>query len=85
MSAMPIGAPGCPELAFCTASMLKARMAFANSRREVILFSFIIFYKLRVVTSINRAILSRNVLYYTGHLTELERVETTRSFDITLN
>ena len=30
MSAMPIGAPGCPEFAFCTASMLKARMAFAK-------------------------------------------------------
>ncbi len=29
MSAMPIGAPGWPELAFCTASMLSARMALA--------------------------------------------------------
>jgi hypothetical protein len=44
MSAIPIGAPGCPEFAFCTASMLKARMAFANSRREVIFFSLSIRY-----------------------------------------
>jgi hypothetical protein len=34
MSAMPIGAPGWPELAFCTASMLSARMALASSLRE---------------------------------------------------
>src|SRR5690554_5706830 len=33
MSAMPIGAPGWPLLAFCTASMLRARMALARSRR----------------------------------------------------
>ena len=30
-SAMPIGIPGCPELAFCTASIDKNRIAFANS------------------------------------------------------
>src|SRR5690606_17595380 len=30
---MPIGAPGCPRLAFCPASMLRARMALARSRR----------------------------------------------------
>src|SRR5436190_14121468 len=29
MSAMPIGAPGWPELACCTASIARARMAFA--------------------------------------------------------
>src|SRR5690606_9819266 len=29
MSAMPMGAPGCPELACCTASMAKARIALA--------------------------------------------------------
>src|SRR5688572_7103605 len=29
MSAMPMGAPGCPELACCTASMASARIAFA--------------------------------------------------------
>ena len=33
MSAMPIGAPGCPEFAAWTASMLKARIALARSRR----------------------------------------------------
>src|ERR1700675_2712273 len=33
MSAMPMGAPGCPELAFWTASMDRARMALASSRR----------------------------------------------------
>ena len=33
MSAMPIGMPGWPELARCTASMLRARMALASSRR----------------------------------------------------
>ena len=33
MSAMPIGMPGWPELARCTASMLSARMALASSRR----------------------------------------------------
>src|SRR5690606_26222725 len=33
MSAMPMGAPGWPLLAFCTASMLRARMALARSRR----------------------------------------------------
>ena len=27
ISAMPLGAPGWPELAFCTASMARARMA----------------------------------------------------------
>jgi hypothetical protein len=26
-SAMPMGMPGCPDLAFCTASMAKARIA----------------------------------------------------------
>src|SRR3954469_1889300 len=30
---MPIGMPGCPELAFWTASMASARMALASSRR----------------------------------------------------
>jgi hypothetical protein len=30
---MPMGAPGWPLLAFCTASMLSARMALARSRR----------------------------------------------------
>src|SRR4051794_15173687 len=29
MSAIPIGAPGCPELACCTASIARARMALA--------------------------------------------------------
>ena len=33
MSAMPMGAPGWPELAFWTASMERARMALASSRR----------------------------------------------------
>jgi len=33
MSAMPIGAPGCPEFAAWTASMLRALIAFARSRR----------------------------------------------------
>src|SRR5450631_1464388 len=33
MSAIPIGAPGWPELAFWTASIDKARMALARSRR----------------------------------------------------
>ena len=33
MSAIPIGAPGCPEAACCTASMESARMAFATRRR----------------------------------------------------
>ncbi len=33
MSAMPIGAPGCPLLACCTASMDKKRMQLAISRR----------------------------------------------------
>jgi hypothetical protein len=33
MSAIPIGMPGCPEFARCTASMLSARMALATSRR----------------------------------------------------
>ena len=32
---MPIGAPGCPELAFCTASKAKARMALARRRSEI--------------------------------------------------
>jgi hypothetical protein len=31
--AIPIGIPGWPELAFCTASILKKRMALARSRR----------------------------------------------------
>src|SRR5690242_7114371 len=31
-----MGAPGCPELAFWTASMDRARMALASSRRVVI-------------------------------------------------
>src|SRR5205807_2919408 len=35
MSAMPIGMPGCPALARCTASMDRARMALASSRRVV--------------------------------------------------
>src|SRR5262245_1131057 len=33
-SAMPMGMPGCPEFAFCTASIASARMAFAMSRSE---------------------------------------------------
>ncbi len=33
MSAMPMGMPGWPELAFWTASMLNARMALASCRR----------------------------------------------------
>src|ERR1700722_18636205 len=33
MSAMPIGMPGWPELAACTASIDSARMALASSRR----------------------------------------------------
>src|SRR5690606_36660159 len=33
MSAMPIGMPGWPELAACTASMARKRMALARSRR----------------------------------------------------
>jgi hypothetical protein len=41
MSAMPIGAPGCPELAFCTASMLSARTAFAKSLREAMFVSYL--------------------------------------------
>src|SRR5690606_485824 len=35
ISAMPMGAPGWPELAFWTASMLRARMALARSLRSV--------------------------------------------------
>jgi hypothetical protein len=31
---MPIGMPGCPELAFCTASMESARMALTMSALE---------------------------------------------------
>src|SRR3989338_8242270 len=34
MSAMPMGAPGWPDLAFLMASMLRARMALASSRRD---------------------------------------------------
>src|SRR5579863_2526343 len=33
MSAIPMGAPGWPELAFWTASIERARMALASSRR----------------------------------------------------
>jgi hypothetical protein len=33
MSAMPIGMPGWPELAFWTASMLRARIALASCLR----------------------------------------------------
>ena len=33
MSAMPMGAPGWPELAACTASIESARIAFASRRR----------------------------------------------------
>src|SRR6478752_3212649 len=33
MSAMPIGMPGWPEFAACTASMARKRMALARSRR----------------------------------------------------
>jgi hypothetical protein len=33
ISAMPMGAPGCPDLACSTASMERTRMAFASSRR----------------------------------------------------
>ncbi|CDL82930.1 hypothetical protein XSR1_260039 [Xenorhabdus szentirmaii DSM 16338] len=39
MSAIPIGAPGCPDFAFCTASMLKKRIALARVLRVVILYS----------------------------------------------
>jgi len=38
MSAMPIGAPGCPDLARSTASIESARMQLASSRRVVIWF-----------------------------------------------
>jgi len=34
MSAMPIGAPGWPEFAFWTASILSARIALAHCLRE---------------------------------------------------
>ena len=34
MSAIPIGAPGCPDFAFCTASMLSARIALALCLRD---------------------------------------------------
>src|SRR4051812_10567914 len=34
MSAIPIGMPGCPDLAASTASIDNARMALANSRRD---------------------------------------------------
>ena len=30
MSAIPIGIPGCPEFAFCTASIAKKRIQLAN-------------------------------------------------------
>jgi hypothetical protein len=79
-----MGAPGCPEFAFCTASMLKARMAFANSRREVILFSLL--FILITCNDINQ--LSDFVTKYSfeaGTPRKSERVETTRSFDVTLN
>jgi hypothetical protein len=36
---MPIGAPGWPEFAFCTASIASARMALAKSLRVAMLFS----------------------------------------------
>src|SRR5690606_627114 len=36
ISAIPMGAPGWPELAFCTASMLRARMALARSFRDIV-------------------------------------------------
>ena len=47
ISAMPIGAPGCPELARCTASMANARIAFASILRDAIdrPHGLIIFYK----------------------------------------
>src|SRR5690554_2887144 len=38
ISAIPIGAPGWPELAFCTASMLNARIAFAKCLRVAIIY-----------------------------------------------
>ena len=38
MSAIPIGAPGCPELAFCTASILNARIALASSLLDDIFY-----------------------------------------------
>src|SRR5580704_3758372 len=41
MSAMPMGIPGWPELARCTASMDSARMALASSRRVVIAVLYI--------------------------------------------
>ena len=40
MSAIPIGAPGCPDLARSTASIESARMQLASSRRVVIGSSF---------------------------------------------
>src|SRR5690606_24265421 len=40
MSAIPIGAPGWPELACCTPSMLRARIAFANTLRSIISSSY---------------------------------------------
>ena len=39
MSAMPMGAPGWPELAFCTASMLSTLIALASVLRDDINYS----------------------------------------------
>ena len=39
---MPIGAPGWPELAFCTASIDNARIALAKSLRVAMIFSLMI-------------------------------------------
>src|SRR5690554_3769160 len=39
ISAMPMGAPGWPDLAFWTASMERARMALASSKRTCIMNS----------------------------------------------
>ncbi|SVE04254.1 uncharacterized protein METZ01_LOCUS457108, partial [marine metagenome] len=35
-SAMPIGIPGCPDLALCTASIAKTRIAFASSSWRIL-------------------------------------------------
>ena len=43
---MPMGAPGWPDLAFSTASILKTLMAWANSLRLGICFSSITYLNL---------------------------------------
>ena len=41
-SAIPIGIPGCPELACCTASIERARIAFASSLCETLIVELLI-------------------------------------------